>query len=105
MKNKNRNRKLNKKNKVGGYGYFLVLAILIILFGFNNNSLSKTEIKYEDFTIGSNDSLWNIATLVKENNINYNKKDVREIVYELKQINNLDNSDIYNNQVIKIPEI
>jgi hypothetical protein len=102
---KNMKRKTNKKNKVGGYGYFLVLAILVLSFGFNSNSLSKTEIKYEEFTIGSNDSLWNIASLVKENNINYNNKDVREIVYELKQINNLTSSDIYNNQVIKIPEI
>ena len=102
---KNGKRKINKKNKVGGYGYFLVLAILILLFGFNSSSLSKTEIKYEEFTIGSNDSLWNIASLVKENNINYNNKDVREIVYELKQINNLNSSDIYNNQTIKIPEI
>lgn len=102
---KNTKRNLNKKNKVGGYGYFLVLAILILSFGFNSNSLSKTEIKYEEYTIGSNDSLWNIASLVKENNINYNNKDIREIVYDLKQINNLTSSDIYNNQTIKIPEI
>lgn len=102
---KNIKRRTNKKNKEGGYGYFLILAILILSFGFNSNSLSKTDIIYEDYTIGSNDSLWNIANLVKENNINYNNKDVREIVYELKQINGLNSSDIYNNQIIKIPEI
>lgn len=105
MKKINKKRKLHKVNKRRGYSYFLILVVLILLFGFNSNSLSKTEIKFEEYIIGSNDNLWNIATLVKEKNINYNKKDIREIVYEIKKINKLNKSDIYDNQTIIIPEI
>ena len=82
-----------------------ILMIILFISILDTKSLSRTEINYIEFTVSSNDTLWRIANIVKENNINYNNKDVREIIFEIKQINNLKNSNLYNNQVITIPEI
>lgn len=83
----------------------VILMIVLFISIFNTKSLSRTEIDYMEFTVSSNDTLWKIANIVKENNINYNNKDVREIIFEIKQINNLKDSNLYNNQIITIPEI
>lgn len=83
----------------------VILMIILFISILDTKSLSRTEINYIEFTVSSNDTLWRIANIVKENNINYNNKDVREIIFEIKQINNLKNSNLYNNQVITIPEI
>lgn len=83
----------------------VILMIVLFISIFNTKSLSRTEIDYIEFTVSSNDTLWKIANIVKENNINYNNKDVREIIFEIKKINNLTDSSLYNNQVITIPEI
>ena len=83
----------------------VILMIILFISILDTKSLSRTEINYIEFTVSSNDTLWKIANIVKENNINYNNKDVREIIFEIKQINNLKNSNLYNNQVITIPEI
>ena len=83
----------------------VILMIVLFISILDTKSLSRTEINYIEFTVSSNDTLWKIANIVKENNINYNNKDVREIIFEIKKINNLTNSSLYNNQVITIPEI
>ncbi len=83
----------------------VILMIIVFISILDTNSLSNTKINYIDFTVGSNDNLWKISNIVKENNINYSNKDVREIIYEIKEINNLSNSNLIENQVLKIPEI
>jgi len=49
--------------------------------------------------------LWSIAERESENNNYYKDKDVREIIYDLKKINNLSNSNLAEGQEIKIPKI
>ena len=99
MKKKN----MRKRRRVT----FLVLVVMIIVmcFMFNTISLSSTEINYVEYTVSSNDTLWSIATLIKENNVNYSRTDIREIIYEIKQINNKDKSNIIENEKLIIPEI
>lgn len=84
----------------------LVLAIIAINSIFlNNNSYSKVEVKYKTELISSGDTLWSIAKRESQNNKYYQDKDLREIVYDLKQVNNLQASDLIIGQKIKIPKI
>ena len=86
---------------------FLVLVVMVIVmsFMFNTPSLSSTQINYVEYTVSNNDTLWSIATLIKENNVNYNRTDIREIIYEIKKLNNKDTSAIIENEKLIIPEI
>ena len=71
----------------------LIIGIIIIsLIGFNNKSFSKGEIKTKTIYVSSGDTLWTIATEEQENNSYYEDKDVRDIIYEIKKLNNLDNN-------------
>ena len=71
----------------------LIIGIIIIsLIGFNNKSFSKGEIKTKTIYVSSGDTLWTIATEEQENNSYYEDKDIRDIIYEIKKLNNLDNN-------------
>ena len=64
----------------------LVVSISLYL---TNNSYSNGEIKEKSIYVSSGDTLWSIASYEKENNSYYENKDIREIIYDIKQINNL----------------
>lgn len=83
----------------------VILMIIVFISILDTNSLSKAKINYIDFTVSSNDNLWKISKIIKEKNINYSNKDVREIIYEIKEINNLSDSNLVQNQILIIPEI
>ena len=79
--------------------------VIIMCFTLNTTSLSSSQINYIEYTVGSNDTLWSIASIIKENNVNYNRTDIREIIYEIKKLNNKDTSAIIENEKLIIPEI
>ncbi|MBO4292806.1 MAG: LysM peptidoglycan-binding domain-containing protein [Clostridia bacterium] len=84
----------------------IVLAILAInLITSVNKSYSKVEISYKTEYVSCGDTLWSIAKRESKNNKYYQDKDVREIIYDLKKINNLSNSDLSEGQEIKIPKM
>lgn len=86
----------------------LLLALGIIVINsifFNNKSYSKVEVSYKTELISSGDTLWSIARRESKNNKYYQDKDIREIIYDLKQVNNLQVSDLSVGQKIKIPKI
>ncbi|MBQ8298635.1 MAG: LysM peptidoglycan-binding domain-containing protein [Clostridia bacterium] len=68
------------------------LTILVLLF---NVCLAKTETVTEDYTVAAGDTLWSIACENAET-------DIREYIYELREINNLNDCMIYPGQTIKI---
>ena len=71
----------------------LIIGIITIsLIGFSNISFSKGEIKTKTIYVSSGDTLWTIATEEQENNLYYKDKDIRDIIYEIKKLNNLDNN-------------
>lgn len=74
------------------------LSVLMI-----NKSYSKVEVNYESEYASSGDTLWSIAERESKNNRYYQNKDIRYIVYDLKQVNNLSSSDLKEGQEIKIP--
>lgn len=98
-------RKKNMRKRRRVTTFILISMIISMCFMFNTTSLSSSQINYVEYTVSSNDTLWSIATLVKENNANYSRTDIREIVYEIKQLNNKDKSSIIENEKLIIPEI
>lgn len=87
-------------------GILIVLGIILLLsLIFVKATLSYTTKEYKTMYVKSGDTLWSIATDMQENNTYYEGKDIRYIIEDLKEINNLSNSTIYVNQAIKIPII
>lgn len=83
---------VNKKRFVTSISILIVIIISI----FNCVFATKT-VEYENYTVAQGDTLWGIAS--------ENKKvgqDVREYIYELREVNNMNDCLIYPNQVIKI---
>lgn len=84
----------------------LIIVILSILFlllvGFSN-TYSKGEIKYREQYIYEGDTLWSIAEKELRENKYYENEDVRNIVHEIKNINNIDSGNLKIGQKIQIP--
>lgn len=71
---------------------FLILAIFNISIAKDNKETS-----YIDYTVCKGDTLWTIAGEYTPKN-----KDVRQTIYEIRQLNNMTDSIIYPGQTIKI---
>ena len=101
---------MKRKNKKENFKFRNVLLLIIGLIVINsifsaNKSYSNTDLEYKIEYASSGDTLWTIAQKESKNNKYYQDKDVREIVYELKKINNMQSSDLNIGQEIKIPKI
>ena len=71
----------------------LIVGIIGILFiCFSNISFSKGNIKTKTIYVSNGDTLWTIAQYEQENNTYYDDKDIRDIVYEIKKLNKLENN-------------
>lgn len=83
------------------------VSVLVVLVGafviFSKNAYSKGEIKYKEDFIYSGDTLWSIAREEINNNRYFNNKDIRDVVLELKDINNLKDSNLLEGEKIRIP--
>ena len=55
-------------------------------------SFSKGDIKTKTVNVTKGDTLWSIAREEQENNAYYENKDIRDIIYEIKKLNKLDNN-------------
>lgn len=70
----------------------IIIGVISILFiCFSNISFSKGEVKTKTIYVSSGDTLWTIAKQEQENNIYYEDSDIRDIIYQIKKINNLKN--------------
>lgn len=78
--------------------FIIAITILIvsIITLFSHCSASK-KIEIKEITVSTGDTLWSIASRYKKDG-----QDVREYIYELRKLNNLDDCTIYPNQVLKI---
>ena len=74
----------------------MTLIVFIIIVGislyFSNVSFSKGDIKTKTVNVTKGDTLWSIAREEQENNAYYENKDIRDIIYEIKKLNKLDNN-------------
>ena len=83
----------------------ILLAILVlgVLFCMKNVSSSETIIDYKTITVNKGDTLWSIASYEQEENGYYKDADIRDIVYNIKKVNNLKTSNLSEKQTLKIP--
>ena len=103
MKKLNRKRKSNLNIKSI---LLVVLAIIALNSLFSGSkSYSKVEVEYKSEYASYGDTLWSIAERESKNNKYYQDKDVREIIYDLKKINNMSNSNLNEGQEIQIPKM
>ncbi len=84
-----------------------ILIIVGIIICINilipDKSLSHQEVNYKSVAVSSGDTLWSIAKVEQAKNSYYDGKDIRDIIEDIKEVNNLENSSLQVNQVLEIP--
>lgn len=88
--------------------FYFSIFILVVLISFLSivlfeTSKSYAEIKYEPYyevVVNKGDTLWKIANENIKEDI-----DTREVIYKIKEINNMETADINEGSRIKIPRI
>lgn len=79
----------------------LIILALVSLF-ISKTTLSFNKINYKKISVTRGDTLWKIAKQEQETNEYYKNKDIREIVYNLKELNNLNTSNLNEGQELLI---
>ncbi len=84
-------------------------CILLIVFVLSiicaKDSLSHKKIECITIRVSKGDTLWSIASDLQKNNDYYKNKDIRYIVFDIKNTNNLESSNLQINQELMIPII
>ncbi len=83
----------------------IILFIFILLLFISKCTLSHADIRYTKTYIESGDTLWNIAREQQNNNNYYKNTEIREIISDIKKVNNLKSCNLSVGQEIKIPTI
>ena len=98
----------NKRKKLNLLKVFFCIVIMwliiIILYSIFNNTYSYKKVNYKTIYVSAGDTLWSIARMEKGNNEYYKNMEIREIVCNIKKLNSLKNSSLYENQKLKIIE-
>lgn len=106
MTYQSKNQKRKKYRIKSGFRFVTSLIIMLglLITGFNflsdmyeSTALTKTE--YTTVEICYGDTLWDIANTYKSNNT-----DTRKAVYKIREINNIDASDLKPGMTISVPE-
>ena len=78
--------------------FITVITILsIVLISIFNLSFAKVKVETEYYVVSAGDTLWSISCEYKKPG-----QDVREYLYELRKLNDLNDYIIYPGQVLKI---
>lgn len=89
-------------NKKRFYTFIILsLLLLMVLFTFivsTTKSHSQNEQIYNEYRVGKGDTLWKISKYYSDDN-----KDIRQFIYEIQKINQMETSAIYEGDIIKIP--
>lgn len=92
---------VNLKKFVVSIITILTIVLSISLFT-GNKVLSRANPEYRIVIVSQGDTLWEIAKSEQQSNEYYKEKDLRYIINDLKSINNLANSNLYNNQKLLV---
>lgn len=82
------------------------VLILFILFGGSvllNSTYSCEKIDYKTVYVTQGETLWKIASKEQEKNPYYKDRDIRDVIYDIKEINGLKVSSLTVGQELKIP--
>ena len=94
---------VNKKKFIRSM--ILLLTIIILALLGINHTYSKTEVAYKEDYIIKGDTLWSIAEKERNTNEYYRNEDIRKVMYEIKQLNNIKDENLEIGQKILIPNI
>lgn len=97
-------RVINKKKFARGIIAFTFL-ITFIAIASSNITLSHGELQFKERYVDGGETLWSIATSEHNTNTYYSNKDVREVISDIKKINNLTSSVLQIGQKLEIPTI
>lgn len=75
----------------------IVIFLLVALFNISVAKSNKEEAEIIDYTISRGETLWSIA---EENKAE--KEDIRQYIYDIKKLNNMTDSAVYEGQIIQI---
>lgn len=78
----------------------IILAFFTVL---SSSTYSYGEVNYKTRYVANGETLWNIAKEQLNENEYYSNKDIRFIVEDIKETNNLKNCSLKINQELKIP--
>ena len=92
----------NKKKFIRAILIIIGITIGIVLF-MTGKSFSSQEITYKTVAVTAGDTLWNIAESEQKHNNYYKNNDIRDIILDIKNINNLGNSSLEVAQILEIP--
>lgn len=94
-----KNRKCNNKS-INLINNVLILVIIFLVLHILSNSLfaSKT-VAYTEQVVLRGQTLWSIA---EDISCDYDK-DIYEVMYDIKNLNNMDESTLYEGQLLNIP--
>ena len=86
-----------------------IFIILIIIIGLSlvisKSAYSRGEWQYKTICVSKGDTLWNIAKSNQESNGYYKGKDIRYIMNDIAQINNIEKSNLKIDQELLVPMI
>lgn len=74
--------------------FIVIMMCICISKAIASNEAEITEITY---TVSKGETLWSIAKKYKQNN-----QDVRDYIYKIEKLNNMDSATIYEGQTVKI---
>lgn len=81
----------------------ILIGIIIGIIFFTKATYSKGQITYTEEYICSGDTLWSIANKQINENKYFKGKDIRYVINEIKEINNLETCNLYEGTKIIIP--
>lgn len=97
--------KIKNKKKFKRAIFIVVFFIILGIIFLSNQTLSHGEVKTKVIYICGGETLWSIAQReIEENNL-FENKSITEVIYNIKSINKLENSYIYEGQKLIIPYI
>lgn len=93
-----------KVYRINGRRLFVnILFILGLFMIFNiltSQIFGKKEISTTDVAVKSGDTLWSISSNICKDDSGLN---IQEVIYDIKEINNLDTSNIIEGTIIQVP--
>lgn len=98
---KNNCNKLRKRNdsKKGIFNVAIILLFILFIFIISSNVSAKKYYEIKNIVVSQNDTLWSIADKISKKNENLS---IYTIVNDIKCINGLEDSIIYEGQILKI---